>query len=70
MSYGFQLATHNDRLLPLTRAPARVAERLTKLASVRDFVRELLKLSKQRIVARSSRPSPIFCCWCLCFPIL
>jgi hypothetical protein len=46
VSYGFQPATHVDRLLPLTDAPARVAERLAELASVRDIVCELLTLSK------------------------
>ena len=49
-----------DRLLPLTGAPALVADRLTELASVRDGVRDLLTLSKQRMVTRSSRPAPIF----------
>ncbi len=38
-SYGFQQATPVDRLLPLTGAPAPVANRLTELASVRDVVR-------------------------------
>ncbi len=41
-SYGFQLSTLADRLLPLTDAPAPVAERLIELASIRDVVRELL----------------------------
>jgi hypothetical protein len=59
-SYGFQPVTLADRLLPLIVAPALFADSLTKLASVRDVVRELLTLSKQRMVACSSRPSPIF----------
>ncbi len=46
VSYGFQPATRVDRLLPLTGAPALVADRLTKLANVRDVVRELLLLSR------------------------
>jgi len=54
VSYGFQLATSIDRLLPLTSAPALVADRLTELTSVRDVVRELLTLSKQRTVVHSS----------------
>jgi len=60
VSYNFQLATLADRLLPLTGAPALVTKRLSELASVRDVVRELLTLSKQRIDARSSRLAPIF----------
>ena len=47
-------------MLPLTGAPAPIVERLTELASVRVVVHELLTLSKQRMVARSSRPAPIF----------
>ena len=47
-------------MLPLIGAPAPVAERLAELASVRDVVRELLTLSKQRMDARSSKPAPIF----------
>jgi len=53
-------ATHIDRLLPLTGALALVAARLTELANVREVVRELLTLSKQRMTARSSRPVPTF----------
>ena len=60
--YGFHPTTPTDRLLPLTSALALVVQRLTEMASVRDVVvRELLTLSKQRMVARSSRPAPIFC---------
>jgi hypothetical protein len=60
VSYGFQSATHVDRLLPLTGAPALVVERLSELTNVREVVRELLTLSKQRMAARSSRPAPTF----------
>ncbi len=60
VSYGFQLATPADRLLPLIGAPTSVADRLTDLANTRDVVRELLTLSKQRMAARSSRPTPTF----------
>jgi hypothetical protein len=60
VSYGFHPTTHADRLLPLIGAPAPIAERLTALASVKNIVRELLTLSKQRMAARSSRPAPIF----------
>ncbi len=47
-------------MLPLIGATAPVAGRLTELASIRDVVRELLTLSKQRMAARSSRPAPVF----------
>jgi hypothetical protein len=47
-------------LLPLTGAYALVADRLTKLANVREVVRELLTLSEQRMAARSSRLTPTF----------
>jgi hypothetical protein len=47
-------------LLTLSGAHAHVDERLTELASVRDVVRELLILSKQRMAARSSKPAPTF----------
>ena len=39
VSFGFQPAPLADRLLPLTSAPALVADRLTELASVRYVVR-------------------------------
>jgi hypothetical protein len=60
VTYGFQPSTHVDRLLPLTGAPASDVDRVTELANVREVVRELLTLSKQRMAARSSRPTPIF----------
>ena len=47
-------------MVPLTIAHALVAERLAKCASVRDIVRELLTLSKQRMAARSSKLAPTF----------
>jgi hypothetical protein len=60
VSYGFKSSTHADRLLPLSGAPTLVAEHLTALASIRDDVRELLTLSKQRLAAHSSKPAPTF----------
>ena len=59
VSYGFQLATLADRLWLLPNTP-RVADGLSESARVRDFVRELLILFKQRTAAHSSRPAPIF----------
>jgi hypothetical protein len=55
VSYGFQPTTRADRFFP----SARVADRLAELISVRDGVRELLTLYKQRMDARSIRPTPI-----------
>ena len=52
VTYGFQPATHVDRLLSLTGAPAPIGDRLSKLANVREGVREFLTLSKQRRTAR------------------
>ena len=60
VSYGFQPTTLANILLPLTGTPAPAYERLTNLASVRDVVRELLTLSKQRMAARCSKPAPTF----------
>ena len=60
VSYGFQPTTPANRLLPLSGAPAPIVERLTELASVRDVVRELHALYKQRMVACSSKPAPNF----------
>jgi hypothetical protein len=60
VTYGFQPAPSVDRFLPLIGAPALVADRLTELANIREVVRELLTLSKQRMAARSSRPAPTF----------
>jgi hypothetical protein len=60
ISYGFQLAPPVDRVVPLTDAHALDVERLTELASVRDVVRELLTLYKQRMAACSSKPVPTF----------
>jgi len=60
VSYGLQPTTPASRLLPLTGAPALVADRLIDLASVHDIVRELLTLSKQRMATLSSRLALIF----------
>jgi hypothetical protein len=45
VSHGFQPATLADYLLPPTRGPAHVADRLADLASFRDDIRELLALA-------------------------
>jgi hypothetical protein len=69
VTYGFQPSTRADRLLSLTGAPALVADRLTKLANVREVVHELLTLSKQRMPGRSSRPTPILW-WVILFSFI
>jgi hypothetical protein len=58
--YGFQPSTHVDRLLPLSGATAEAADRLTMILEIRDVVYELIKLSQQRIAARSTRSAPLF----------
>jgi hypothetical protein len=58
--YGYQPSTPADRLLPLVGASADAADRLTLIADIREVVTQLLKLSKERIAARSTRSAPIF----------
>ncbi len=48
VSYEFQPATFAYILLPITGAPAPVADRLTDLASIHDVAREFITLYKQR----------------------
>jgi hypothetical protein len=57
-------------VFPLTDAPARVADRLIELASVSDVVCELLTLCRQRMAARSFRPTPFFLPWVILFSYL
>ena len=63
VSYEFQPTTPANKLLPLTGAPAHVADRITELASVRDVVRELLyhSLSNEWLLVLST--IPYFCRW-------
>jgi hypothetical protein len=58
--YGFQLSTHADRLLPLPGASAEAADKLTMITDIRDMVYELIKLSKERMEARSTRSASLF----------
>ncbi len=60
VTYGFQPASHDDRLLPLTGAPVAIAHRLNELANVREVVREFFARSMQRMAARSFRLAPTF----------
>ena len=58
--YGFQPSTPADRLLPLTGATADAADRLTNIVEIRDVVKQLLILSKERMAARTTRSPPNF----------
>jgi hypothetical protein len=58
--HGFQPSTHAYRLLPLTGATAEGADRLTMISDIRDVVHHLIKLSKERMPARSTRTAPLF----------
>ena len=58
--YGFQPCTPADRLLPLTDATADAVDGLTNIVDIRDVVKQLLILSKERIAARTTRSPPNF----------
>jgi hypothetical protein len=58
--YGLQPYTLADRLLPLAGATANATERLTNIVEIRDVVKQLLILSKERMAARSTRSPPHF----------
>ena len=58
--YGFQPSTHAHRLLPLSGATAEEGDRLTMITDIRDVVHQLIKLSKERMIARSTRAAPLF----------
>jgi hypothetical protein len=50
--YGFQPSTPADRLFPLAGATPDATDRLTSIVEIRDVVKQLLILSKQRMVVR------------------
>jgi hypothetical protein len=58
--YGFQPSTHVDRLLPLIDATAEAVDRLTMIKDIRDVVHQLIKLLKERMVARTTRTALLF----------
>ena len=58
--YGFQPSTPANRLLPLTGATAEATDRLTLIKDIIDVVHQLIKLSKERMAARSTRTAPLF----------
>jgi len=57
--YGYQPSIPVDRLLPMVGATADVYDRLTLITYIRDVVNQLLKLSKERMAARTTRTAPI-----------
>jgi len=58
--YRYQPSTPADRLLPMAGTTADATHRLTLIADIRDVVNQLLKSSKERMAARSTRTAPIF----------
>jgi len=58
--YGFQTSTPANRLLHLAGAIADAADRLTNIVEIRDDVKQLLILSKERMAARTIRSPPNF----------
>ena len=58
--YGYQPSTPADRLLALTSATTDATDMLTLIVDIRDVVYQLLKLSKERIIARSTRAALFF----------
>ena len=58
--YGFQPSIPADRLLPLTGATVEAAGRLTMISDIRDVVPQSIKLSKERMSARTTRTAPLF----------
>jgi hypothetical protein len=58
--YGCQPSTSIERILPMVGATADGADRLILIADTRDVVNHLLKLSKERMAAISTRIAPIF----------
>jgi hypothetical protein len=45
---------------PLTGATAEAADRLIAISDIRDVVHQLIKLSKKRMAAISTRTAPLF----------
>ena len=58
--YGFRPCTPAYRLLPLTSATAEATNKLTMIRDIRDVIHQLIKLSKERMAARSTRTAPLF----------
>jgi hypothetical protein len=58
--YVYQPSSPSDRLLPLAGGSTNEADRLTLFEEIRVVVNQLLKLSKERMAAKSTRTPPIF----------
>ena len=61
MVYGYQPSTSTARLIPMVGAMADASDdRLTLITDIRDVINQLLKISKERMAAGSTRIAPIF----------
>ena len=58
--YGYKPSTPADHLLSMDGATAGAADRLTLIADIRDGVNQLLRLSKEKMAAKSHRIAFIF----------
>jgi hypothetical protein len=58
--YGYQPSTPADRLLPSVGATTDATDKLTLIADIRNDANQLLKISKERMAAMSTRSAPIF----------
>jgi len=58
--YGYRPSTSSDRLLPMVGDTTAAVIRLILIANIRDVVNQLLKLSKERMTATSTRTASIF----------
>ena len=56
--YGFQPSTPTNRLLPLAGATAVATERLTNIVEIRDVIKQLLIISKERMAPKSTQSPP------------
>jgi hypothetical protein len=60
MMYGYQPSTPADRILPLVGAIVDAANRLTLIADIRNVIYQVIKLSKEKMSARSTTTAPSF----------
>jgi hypothetical protein len=58
--YGYQPSPHAYRLLQLAGANKDTVDRLTLVADIRDVVKQLLNLSKERTSAKPTRAASLF----------
>jgi len=58
--YGYQPSTLVDRLIPMDGAATDATNRFTLITDIRDVIKQLLNLSKERLATGSTRTTPIF----------